>query len=297
MRPNFNKLFNPDFVKKHNQALVAAGKPKQSYNDYIKSTLADARAKGKEAPIEMTRIVMSNYMGPYTDTKGKAYYLCEFNKALDQMDKSELVKEDARFGLKNNFQRDDKGNFIQQVDDKGQPMTTINEKGETVPMYKNASLQRVDKEKFDNLMKNGIHTPRLKQDGTPVVNKENRAIDYVVFKAALQRVERPVTAMDKDTKVISNVIDPETGKQRIDTYYAPVLDYIQTKDMTFGPDGKATDVKPIPQFDAAKHYENAKYASASAPTYAEAHPKEAQNEAQIDGAEMQAPTDDYIPEA
>ena len=45
MRPNFNRLFKPEYVK----AMNANKDSKVSYHDYIQSKLAEARMEGKEA--------------------------------------------------------------------------------------------------------------------------------------------------------------------------------------------------------------------------------------------------------
>lgn len=275
MRPNFNRLFKPEYVK----AMNANKDSKVSYHDYIQSKLAEARKEGKEAPIEMHRIVMDNYMGPYTDKNDKKYYLCSFNKALDQTAPEDLVQEDTRYGLRNNFQRDKDGNFIQELDESGNPKTTVNKEGQTVPVYKNASLQRVDEDKFKNLMKNGIHSERLTKDGKRIFNAQNQAIDYVVFKAAIQSVEKPVRVNKEvddgkghTVNVLVNVLNEE-GRQRVDKFYAPVLDYIQTKDMEFDANGKAIPdtVKTIPAFDPAAHFANVE-AAKTAPKYADKFP-------------------------
>lgn len=290
---NHKKLFNRDFVKNANAG--KEGKDKQSYNQYIRDKIkaAPIDENGKKInPIDMTRVVMTNYMGPYSreDKKGNKtqFYLCEFQAALDQKDPKNLYKEDARLGLKSNFQRDANGDLITEKDENGQPKMTADGK----PMYKNASLQQVDKAKFDNLFKNGIHTPRLTVDGKPVINKQGQAIDYVVCNCAIERVEQPVVrTFEADGKTVKQPVLDDAGKTRKDIYYAPVLDYIQTKDLTYDKAGNVIEATDIPKFDPQKHFENAKEASASTKSFYEKDKEGAALEAEAQ-AGMSAPTTD-----
>ena len=254
-----------------------------SYKKQVEAAIK-AKKEGTGKGVDYYRIVMMNAIK--TTTKdGKPMVLAEFGTALDQKDPSDLVKADARFGLKNNFKRDANGNFVDKED--AEPV--VNSKGETVKQHVNSKLQPISEEMYNKIITTAAQTPRLDKDGNQVFNENKNTgvkspIYYAVFEAPLRRVEKVV----KDANGVE-VRDPATGQARKDMYYAPVLEaahFFQTDPET-GKALKGADGKPVllPAFDANKHFENAQIASKLPEVQAEA-----QTQAEAKTADVQATT-------
>lgn len=246
-----------------------------SYKKQVEAAVEAARKPGSTSKgVDYYRIVMMNAIK--TTTKdGKPMVLAEFGTALDQKKESDLVKADARFGLKNNFKRDANGNFVDKED--AEPV--VNAKGETVKQHVNSKLQPISEEMYNKIITTAAQTPRLDKDGNQVFNENKNTgvkspIYYAVFEAPLRRVEKVV----KDANGVE-VRDPATGQARKDMYYAPVLEaahFFQTDPET-GKALKGADGKPVllPAFDANKHFENAQKASKLPEVQAQAEAKTA----------------------
>lgn len=254
-----------------------------SYKKQVEAAIK-AKKDGKGKGVDYYRIVMMNAIK--TTTKdGKPMVLAEFGTALDQKDPDTLVKADARFGLKNNFKRDENGNFVDKED--AEPV--VNAKGETVKQHVNSKLQPISEEMYNKIITTAAQTPRLDKTGNQVFNENKNTgvkspIYYAVFEAPLRRVEKVV----KDANGVE-VRDPATGQARKDMYYAPVLEaahFFQTDPET-GKALKGADGKPVllPAFDANKHFENAQKASEKPEVQAQT-----QTQAEAKTADVQATT-------
>lgn len=266
-------------------------KPASGSGMSYKQQVDNALSKNPNS-IDYHRIVMLSAMK--TTTKdGKDIVLAEFGVALDQKDPATLVKEDARFGLKNSFRRDDAGNLVVKDGE------TADKTADGVNHYQTSSLQPISMESYNKIIKNAAQTPRLDKDGNQVYNQKKDAqgnpvgpqtpIYYAVFEAPLRRVEKVVT--DKNGV---EVRDPNTHQVYTDMYYAPVLEaahFFETENGKIKMDGK----KPvtIPPFDAQKHFDNAKLASTleSKAAVKEAASVQAQAQAEAEG-QLVPPEDD-----